>query len=279
MRLGGLVVLDRQRIDGSLAQVLDLLLAPDPGDLAADDGQEGQRRRGRPGRAPPSRARARPHRGRRSGSRPRARGPAAAGPDKADSRMPTQGARRFSSHRHDDAVGRLDGVEGLLRDLHGAGGDVRDRRGERREVGGSCETVPQQEFKRPVEADMGHLGHAARRIDRQLRRPEAREAEGARRHRALEHGLGASPAVRPERSPPPSPRRRSRRRPARPPPARPATARRVSRPSRMVVSRVARTEASATVPTRAPAASVRRAARFTRRRRIASSRSWSVWWM
>ena len=66
------------------------------------------------------------------------------------------------------------------------------------------------------------------------------------------------PAIRRERSPPRSRRRRSRRRPARPPPAcrrRPAGSR---GPRARVVSRVARTEASATVPTRAPAASVRR---------------------
>lgn len=49
---------------------------------------------------------------------------------------------------------------------------------------------PQQEFKGPVKSDVRHLGHAARRIDRQLGRTEAREPEGARRDRSLKHGLG-----------------------------------------------------------------------------------------
>ena len=115
---------------------------------------------------------------------------------------------------------------------------------------------------------MGHLGRAARRIDRQFRRAEAREPEGARRNGSLEHGLRRlRQLARKDR------RLRLAVEDVVPASGMPATARKVSRPSRMLVSRVARTEASATVPTLAPAASVRREARFTRRRRIASSRS------
>jgi len=116
---------------------------------------------------------------------------------------------------------------------------------------------------------------APERVDRELRRPEARETQRARWDGAVEHRLralrqlaredrGLGLAVEDLAADTLARLRRS------------GDGLERVQPSRTLVSRVARTEASATVPTRAPAASVRRVARATRRRSRASSRSWLV---
>ena len=116
------MVLDRERIDGSLAQALDLLLAPDPRDFPPDDGEEGQdgedreseRHPAEPGRnrvevddevlhREPEAEQQEPRQGREQNAEP--------------------GRAALLAHGHHDAVGGLDGVERLFRDHDRAGGD------------------------------------------------------------------------------------------------------------------------------------------------------------
>jgi hypothetical protein len=121
---GRLVVLDGQRIDCGLAQALDLLLAPDAGDFASDDGEECQPRQDGKGQcdpAPPGCDGIKIDDQTLDGEpEPQQK---QAGQGREQNAEP--GSAALPAHGHHDAVGGLDGVEGLLRHLDGAGSDVR----------------------------------------------------------------------------------------------------------------------------------------------------------
>ncbi len=281
-------------VDCRLAQPLDPLFAPQADEFAPDDHGERQQGEAEQGERDPAEPRRRLE---QVGDHP-LDGETDAEGDEAARRRPEQGppgraALRATGTGTPSAASTISKGSstitgaGVARSGGGATPGPGGGSGDRRKARGfwdeliakgprlSGEPVADQELHRPVEADLRQMSGAAEMVRADQRRAKAREAQGAGLDGAFQHRLRPGWELAGEHcrlalavegfvtdDSPAS--------------GVPATARSTSPSSCTVVSRVARTEASATVPTRAPAASVRRMARETRRRRSASSRSWLV---